>query len=105
MTKVEGQTNRNAGGAPRLGPEHATMNYGFLYMAQGVGSVLGGPLAAYLHVRFGSWLPVFYVIVGLDLLTAALALLVLKPMRARWLASGASVAEAETPAPAALASA
>ncbi|MDQ7968807.1 MAG: oxalate/formate MFS antiporter, partial [Oxalicibacterium faecigallinarum] len=29
-----------------FGTGHATTNYGFLYMAQGVGSVLGGPLAA-----------------------------------------------------------
>ena len=31
------------------GPSHATSNYGFLYIAQGVGSVLGGPLAALLQ--------------------------------------------------------
>jgi nitrate/nitrite transporter NarK len=29
-----------------FGSKNATTNYGFLYMAQGVGSVLGGPLAA-----------------------------------------------------------
>ena len=28
-------------------------------MAQGVGSVLGGPLAAILHDRTQSWIPVF----------------------------------------------
>ena len=27
-----------------FGTKHATTNYGFLYMAQGVGSVLGGPV-------------------------------------------------------------
>ena len=32
-----------------FGPRHATTNYGFLYMAQGVGSILGGPLAALLY--------------------------------------------------------
>ena len=32
-----------------FGTKHATANYGFLYMAQGVGSVLGGPVAALLH--------------------------------------------------------
>ena len=32
-----------------FGSKNATTNYGFLYMAQGVGSVLGGPLAALLH--------------------------------------------------------
>ena len=32
-----------------FGTKHATANYGCLYMAQGVGSVLGGPVAALLH--------------------------------------------------------
>ena len=68
-----------------FGPTHATLNYGFLYMAQGVGSVLGGPLAALLHARLGSWLPVFYLIAALDATTALFALLWLKPLRARGL--------------------
>jgi oxalate/formate antiporter len=64
-----------------FGTKHATTNYGFLYMAQGVGSVLGGPLAALLHDTTGSWLPVFGIIIACDALTGILALLVLKPMR------------------------
>jgi OFA family oxalate/formate antiporter-like MFS transporter len=64
-----------------FGTKHATTNYGFLYMAQGIGSVLGGPLAALLHDATGSWLPVFGIIIGCDALTGILALLVLKPMR------------------------
>ena len=64
-----------------FGSAHATLNYGFLYMAQGIGSLLGGPLAARLHDQVGSWLTVFYVIAGLDLATAALALFALKPLR------------------------
>ena len=67
------------------GPRHATTNYGFLYMAQGVGSVLGGPLAAVLHDYTGSWIPVFEAIIVMDFLTAILAQLVLKPMRRDWL--------------------
>jgi oxalate/formate antiporter len=67
-----------------FGPRHATTNYGFLYMAQGIGSILGGPLAALLHQYAGSWTPVFALAIGADLLTAALALAVLKPLRARW---------------------
>jgi OFA family oxalate/formate antiporter-like MFS transporter len=50
-------------------------------MAQGIGSVLGGPLAALLHDATGSWLPVFGIIIALDILTGVLALAVLKPMR------------------------
>jgi oxalate/formate antiporter len=41
------------------GTKYATTNYGFLYMAQGIGSVLGGPVAALLHDAYGSWMPVF----------------------------------------------
>ena len=64
-----------------FGTKYATTNYGFLYMAQGVGSVLGGPLAAWLHDATGSWLPVFAIIITCDALTGLLALFVLKPMR------------------------
>ena len=66
-----------------FGERHATTNYGFLYMAQGIGSVLGGPLAAALKGEVGSWVPVFAIVVTLDLVTAALAYFVLRPMRAR----------------------
>jgi oxalate/formate antiporter len=66
-----------------FGPRHATANYGFLYMAQGVGSVLGGPLAAKLHDATGSWLPVFTVAICLDFAAGILALAVLRPLRAR----------------------
>jgi OFA family oxalate/formate antiporter-like MFS transporter len=54
-------------------------------MAQGVGSVLGGPVAALLHQSTGSWIPVFVVIITMDFSTAALAIAALKPMRRRWL--------------------
>jgi MFS family permease len=67
------------------GARHATANYGFLYMAQGVGSVLGGPLAAVLHGYTQSWTPVFQLIIGMNFLTALLAQVALKPMRRRWL--------------------
>jgi oxalate/formate antiporter len=68
-----------------FGTKYATANYGCLYLAQGVGSVLGGPIAALLHARTGSWSPVFAVIITMDFATAALAIGVLKPMRRRWL--------------------
>jgi MFS transporter, OFA family, oxalate/formate antiporter len=64
-----------------FGAQHATTNYGFLYVAQGVGSILGGPLAALLREQTGSWLPVFAIIIVMDALTGLLALFVLKPMR------------------------
>ena len=68
-----------------FGTRNATTNYGFLYMAQGVGSVLGGPLAALLFERSGSWLPVFGIIIAMDVLTGLLALFALKPIRAAYL--------------------
>jgi len=71
-----------------FGERHATTNYGFLYMAQGLGSIFGGPLAARLHEATGSWLPVFATVIALDLLTALLAIAALKPMREKYLRSG-----------------
>jgi MFS transporter, OFA family, oxalate/formate antiporter len=68
-----------------FGTKHATTNFGFLYIAQGVGSVLGGPAAAWMHDATGSWFAVFRLIIALDATTAVLALFVLKPMRAAWL--------------------
>ncbi len=68
-----------------FGTKNATANYGFLYMAQGIGSVLGGPIAALLHDIEGSWLPVFGVIITMDVLTGLLALFLLKPVRAAFM--------------------
>jgi MFS family permease len=67
-----------------FGVRNSSANYGFLYMAAGVGSVLGGPLAAWMRVATGSWLPVFAVVIAMDLATGLLALFVLKPMRTAW---------------------
>jgi MFS transporter, OFA family, oxalate/formate antiporter len=75
-----------------FGARNATTNYGFLYIAQGVGSILGGPVAAAMRVATGSWTPVFGVAVGMDVVTALLALFVLKQMRAAYMG-------AQTPAP------
>ena len=69
-----------------FGRLHATTNYGFLYMAQGIGSILGGPLAAWMHEKTGSWSSVFIAVISLDFIAAFLAIAVLKPMRARLLA-------------------
>jgi MFS family permease len=71
-----------------FGEAHSTLNYGFLYIAQGVGSVLGGPIAAALHDATGSWIPVFHVIIACDALTAVLAFFVLRPLRQKHLAKG-----------------
>jgi oxalate/formate antiporter len=65
-----------------FGAKFATTNYGLLYVSQGVGAIFGAPLAALLHGAVGSWLPVFIIVIALDIITALLALFVLKPMRA-----------------------
>jgi oxalate/formate antiporter len=64
-----------------FGAKFATTNYGWLYVSQGVGSIFGGPLAALLHDAMKSWLPVFAIVIGLDVVTALLAFFVLKPLR------------------------
>ena len=64
-----------------FGPKYAATNYGFLYIAQGVGSILGGPAAAFLKQTTGSWTAVFIVVAVLDALTAVLAITVLRSMR------------------------
>jgi predicted MFS family arabinose efflux permease len=50
-----------------------------------VGSILGGPAAALLKQATGGWTAVFVIVAGLDLLTAILAITVLRPMRQRHL--------------------
>ena len=78
-----------------FGTRNATTNYGFLYMAQGIGSVLGGPVAAWIYEMQGSWMPVFALIVVMDVVTGLLALFVLKPLRQTWLGAARAEVAAE----------
>jgi MFS transporter, OFA family, oxalate/formate antiporter len=71
-----------------FGPKFAATNYGFLYIAQGVGSILGGPAAAFLKQSTGSWTAVFILVAVLDAVTALLAITVLRSMRRRHLQAG-----------------
>jgi MFS family permease len=68
-----------------FGTRNATRNYGCLYMAQGIGAIFGGPMATLLHDATGTWTSVFAVAITADILTALLAVALLKPMRARFL--------------------
>ncbi|HBU0189101.1 TPA: oxalate/formate MFS antiporter, partial [Klebsiella pneumoniae] len=68
-----------------FGSEHAASNYGWLYISQGIGSIFGGPLAALLYQYTHGWHVVFSCAIGFDFVTAALALWVLKPWRARFI--------------------
>jgi oxalate/formate antiporter len=70
-----------------FGPKFAATNYGFLYIAQGVGSILGGPAAALLKQATGNWSAVFIIVAALDAFTAILALTVLRRMRRKHFAA------------------
>jgi MFS transporter, OFA family, oxalate/formate antiporter len=62
-----------------FGPKYATTNYGIQYTAKGIGSILGGPGAAWLMGVTGSWLPAFWTAVACNVTAAALAVFWLKP--------------------------
>jgi MFS transporter, OFA family, oxalate/formate antiporter len=71
-----------------FGPKYAATNYGFLYIAQGVGSILAGPAAAFLKQVTGGWTAVFIVVAALDAITALLAVTALRSVRRKHLAQG-----------------
>jgi len=72
--------------ADLFGNKFATANYGLLYTAKGVAS-LAIPLANLLPAGPGSWMIVFMVAAGLDVVAALLAIVALKPLARRMLAS------------------
>ncbi len=63
------------------GTQYATTNAGLLYTAKGTASLLV-PLSSYLTVLTGDWHAVFITASILNVFAAAMALFVLKPMRA-----------------------
>jgi len=69
-----------------FGTRFATENYGWLYISQGIGSIFGGPVAALLYQHMHNWSIVFGSAITLDIACALLAIWVLKPWRARFLA-------------------
>jgi oxalate/formate antiporter len=71
-----------------FGPKYAATNYGFLYIAQGVGSILGGPAAAFLKQTTGSWTSVFITVAVLDAVTALLAITALRKLRSQHILAG-----------------
>lgn len=66
-----------------FGSRYATANAGLLYTAKGTASLLV-PLTSVLAAR-GGWSTVFYTAAVLNLVAAAMALLVLKPIRRKML--------------------
>jgi OFA family oxalate/formate antiporter-like MFS transporter len=76
-----------------FGRRFAATNYGLLYTAKGTAALLV-PLGSVLRAETGSWLTVLYVAAGVNLLASVLALLVLKPLRRRFI-SRSMIARAE----------
>ena len=58
--------------ADYYGTKCATANYGLMYSAKGVASIIGGGLAALLFERFGTWTACFYGSAVLAFLAAGL---------------------------------
>jgi OFA family oxalate/formate antiporter-like MFS transporter len=54
------------------GAKCATANYGVMYSAKGVASIIGGGLAALLYERFGTWTACFYGSAVLAIVAAGL---------------------------------
>src|SRR5262245_29240235 len=65
-----------------FGRQFATTNYSLLYTAKGAASLLVA-LCDLLRTQTGNWVPVFAVMIAADWIAALLALLVLRPLRAR----------------------
>jgi OFA family oxalate/formate antiporter-like MFS transporter len=59
--------------ADYFGTRCATANYGVMYSAKGVASIIGGGVAAMLFERFGSWTACFYGSAVLALAAAVIA--------------------------------
>jgi len=69
-----------------FGRTWATTNYGIVYTAKGMASILAGPVAAAVGLSQWGWAPIFWAMIVCDLLAAFLALLWLKPLAARTIA-------------------
>jgi OFA family oxalate/formate antiporter-like MFS transporter len=63
-----------------FGRKFAATNYGLLYTAKGTAALLV-PLGSVLRAMTGDWLVVLYIAAAMNLITAFLALFVLKPWR------------------------
>ncbi len=76
-----------------FGQKFATTNYGALYTAKGTASLLV-PIGSLIQAHTGSWVPIFALAITFDFCAALLALLALRPLRARVVARAATMAPA-----------
>jgi MFS transporter, OFA family, oxalate/formate antiporter len=81
--------------ADLFGRRWATTNYGIVYTSKGTASIFAAPVAAYVMLKTGSWIPVFYVMIGCDIVAAFMALLWLKPVAARTIAAAEALERAD----------
>jgi MFS transporter, OFA family, oxalate/formate antiporter len=79
--------------ADTFGTKFATVNTGLLYTAKGTAAIVV-PFASVWATRAGGWHAVFVAAAIGNFLAAALALLVLKPLRVKYAASAAAVPNA-----------
>ena len=70
-----------------FGPKFATVNLSLLYTAKGTSAFLV-PVANMIKASTGSWHLVFLLTAAMNVIVVAIALFVLKPMRARMMANG-----------------
>lgn len=75
------------------GRSNATTNYGIVYTAKGLASIFAGPVAAMWKGAAGNWDPIFWAMVACSAIDALLAIIVLKPLAMRTIASAKRRAE------------
>ena len=80
-----------------FGTKFATANAGLMYTAKGTAALLV-PYANVLSSKTGSWHLVFMLAAGLNLVAAAMAILVLKPMRGSYTSRPETASPAPKPA-------
>jgi OFA family oxalate/formate antiporter-like MFS transporter len=76
-----------------FGPKFATTNSGWLYTAKGVASFVV-PIGVAVHAATGSWATILGILVAFNVIVAALALGVLRPLRERAVAAEGRTAPA-----------
>jgi MFS transporter, OFA family, oxalate/formate antiporter len=69
--------------ADLYGQKWATTNYGIVYTAKGLATMIAAPGAAWLFEKTGSWTKVFWAMIICDVVAALMALFWLKPLAAR----------------------
>jgi OFA family oxalate/formate antiporter-like MFS transporter len=79
-----------AAAADSYGKKYASANAGLLYTAKGAASLIV-PVSSYISAHFGGWNGVFVAMALVNVIAAVMAIVLLKPMRARLIAAEAAV--------------